>query len=216
MEEDSFEYKDLELYWDGHASIRAVDNDFTVAVDPFRSVSPDFDIDIVLITHEDSGHFDPEILKTLCSDKTCVILPGSMEDVEVPCSDVEYIQEDEIIEVYGVKIEAVPMYNEYHERGQGFGYRFEMAGSSIYVAGDTGLIDESAELDGKVDIAFLPVEGRYTMDVEDSIKMAARIKPDIAVPYHYGKPFFEDEEIDLRGFKAALEDRNIKCRILEN
>lgn len=214
MEGNYFEYKDLGVYWDGHASIRVVDKGFTVAVDPFSSVSPDFEPNLIMITHEDSGHFDPEKLNELCSERTCVVLPRSMEEVDVPCNDIEYIEPDEIIEVFGVRIEAVPMYNEYHERGKGFGYRFEMVDSSIYVAGDTGLIDEAVELDGKVDLAFLPVEGRYSMDVEDAIQMAARIKPEIAVPYHYGKPYFEDLEVDLRGFKAALEDRNIKCRIL--
>jgi L-ascorbate metabolism protein UlaG (beta-lactamase superfamily) len=216
MEGDCLEYKNLGVYWDGHASVRVEDQDFTLAVDPFKSVSPDFEPNLVFITHEDAGHYDPEKLEKLCTDRTCVVLPTSMKNVEVPCKDVEYVESGEIVEIFGVKIETVPMYNEYHERGNGFGYRFEMAETSIYVAGDTGLIDEAVELDGKVDIAFLPVEGRYTMDVEDAIQMAARIKPEIAVPYHYGKPYFEDIDIDLRGFKAALEDRNIQCKILES
>lgn len=206
----------MNIIWDGHASIRVIDQGFTVAVDPFKSVSPDFEADLVLITHEDAGHYDPGKLEEICSDRTCVVLPESMEHVEVPCMDVEYVSEGELLDIFGVKIEAVPMYNEYHECGQGFGYRFEMAGTKIYVAGDTGSIDEAAELEGKVDIAFLPVEGRYTMDVEEAIKMATRIKPKIAVPYHYGPPYFEDVEVDLRGFKAALEDRNIKCRIIDS
>jgi L-ascorbate metabolism protein UlaG (beta-lactamase superfamily) len=211
----SFDYKQLKIHWDGHASVRAVDKDFTVAVDPFQQVSPDFDANIVLITHEDAGHYDPAKLEEICTAKTCVVLPESMEHVEVPCMDVEYISEDEVVDIYGVKIESVPMYNDYHECGQGFGYRFEMGETSIYVAGDTGLMDEVIELDGKVDIVFLPVEGRYTMDVEDAIKMAARIKPEIAVPYHYGGPYFEDIEVDLCGFRTALQDRSIEVRILE-
>lgn len=210
-----FEYKGLNIFWDGHASIRVNDQEFTVAIDPFSDVSPDFEADIVLITHEDSGHFDPEQLEKVCSDRTVIVLPESMEHVEVPCMDVEYIEEGEVLDIYNVEIEAIPMYNEYHERGQGFGYRFVMAGRSVYVAGDTGLIDEATDLEGRVDLAFLPVEGIYSMDVEGAIRMAVRAKPDMVVPYHYGGPYFEDEEVDLRSFKAELEDRNIRCEIVD-
>ncbi len=207
------DYQGLKVYWDGHASVRAVDGDFTVAVDPYSRVSPDFEAGIVLVTHADSGHFDPGKLEDVCGDRTCVVAPSSMEEEEIPCLDIEYVEKGEVIDIYGVEIEAVPMYNDHHERGTGLGYRFVMDDTSIYVAGDTGLIDEVREIEGNVDIAFLPVEGVFTMDVEDAVKMAVRVKPDVVVPYHYGEPFFDDS-INLKGFASELEDRNIRCKVL--
>lgn len=207
-------YDGLEVDWRGHATVTVKDNGFTVAVDPFRDYIEE-EADLVLVTHEHEGHFDREALENICGDSTCLVVPESFEDRELPCRDVEYIENGEVIDVYGVEIEAIPMYNEHHEEGEGFGYRFRMATTSIYVAGDTGPIKEAAELEGRVDVAFIPVEGVFTMDVEEAIHFASRIKPDVVVPYHYGKPFFPDVEVDLRGLKAELEDRSMRCEILE-
>ena len=205
----------LKIFWDGHASIRADDKGFTVAVDPYRPVSPDFEADIILVTHQDSGHFDPELIEEISTPRTVLLLPEAMRDVEVPVEDVEYLGIGERIDIYNVEIEGVPMCNEYHERGQGLGYRFVMAEKSFYVAGDTGMFDEVMDLEGRVDYAFLPIEGEYTMDIEEASSMAVKIKPRVTVPYHYGEPFFDEEDVDLRGFKAELERRNLECRTLK-
>jgi len=190
------------------------DNGFTAVVDPFQ-VGDDLEADLVMVTHDDAGHLDIESLEKCCSESTCVIIPESMDEGSIPCMDVETLPEGEQINVFGINVEAVPMYNDSHERGEGVGYRFEMAGKSVYVAGDTGVIDEARELEGKVDLAFLPVEGVYTMDVEQAIKLAVKIKPMTVIPYHYGEPFFGSNLPDLRSLKAELEDRNIGCVVLE-
>lgn len=209
------EYNNFEIYWDGHASIRVVDEGFTVAVDPFDSVSPDFEADLVLITHDDTGHFDPGKLEGICNGGTCVVIPDSIDSDEIPCNDVEIVREDDVIDIFGITVETVPMYNDHHKRGSGFGYRFDMRGYSFFAAGDTGLIDEFFNLENRVDVAFLPVEGEFTMDIDDAIQSAVRIKPDIVIPYHYGEPFFSDMSVDLKAFQNELRDRNIGCEVLE-
>lgn len=207
------EYDSITIRWDGHASLRFIDNGFTVAVDPYSSVSPGFEADIVLITHKHEGHFDPGKLEQVCGDGTCVVVPESISDSEIPCSDVEVIEEGETIDVYNVEVEAVPMYNEHHDRGEGVGYRFVMAGNRFYVAGDTELIEEVHDLEGRVDVAFLPIDGVYTMNIEEAVQLAARIKPEIVVPYHYGEPFFGEK--NTQPLETALEDRSVRCEVLE-
>lgn len=209
------EYEGFEIHWDGHASVRIEDNGFTVLVDPFSQVSPNVEADLVLITHEDVGHYDSGFIEKVCSGNTCVVVPESMEDEEIPCQDVEYVSEGEVIDVFGIEIESVPMYKNKGEHSEGNGYRFVMRDTSFYVAGDTGLIDEAYELEGRINVAFLPVDGEYTMDVDEAVKMAVRIKSDITIPYHYGKPFFQRSNTDLRALKAELDDRNLRCEILE-
>lgn len=209
------EYDGFEIHWDGHASVRIGDNGFNVLVDPFGQVAPEINADLILITHKDTGHYDPEFIEKVCSEKTCVVVPESMEDQDIPCQDVEYVSEGEVIDVYGIEIESIPMYNNKGEHSGGNGYRFVMRDTSFYVAGDTGLIDEAYELEGRINVAFLPVDGEYTMDVDDAVKMAVRIKSEITVPYHYGKPFFQRPDTDLRALKAELDDRNLRCEILE-
>ncbi len=209
-----FEFNGFEVYWDGHASVRVVDDGFTVAVDPHGEVSPDFEADLVLITRGDEGHWDTGKLESVCKGGTCVVVPESIEKEDVPCSDVEYIEDGEVIDIFGIEIEAVPIYRE-GRREEGNGYRFVMRDNSFYVAGDTGLVDEAFELENRVDVAFLPVEGDYAMDVEEAVKMAVRIKPRVTIPYQYGEPFFSDGEINTKEMKAGLEDRNLNCKVLE-
>lgn len=209
------DYDGFEINWDGHASVRIEDNGFTVLVDPFSKVSPDVDADLVLITHDDTGHYDPGFIEKVCSENTCVVVPESMENEDIPCQDIEYVSEGEVIDVFGIEIESIPMNNQEREHSTGNGYRFVMRGTCFYVAGDTGLIDEAYNLEGRVNVAFLPVDGEYTMDVDEAVKMAVRIKSEITVPYHYGEPFFERSDTDLRALKAELDDRNLRCEILE-
>lgn len=211
-----FEYSDFKVFWDGHASVRIEDDGFTVAVDPYSQVNTDFTADIILVTHDDSGHYDPEALEEVQGPRTVLVAPESMKDKDFPVRDVEFISEGEHLDIYSVEIEAVPMFNEHHSRGNGVGYRFVMRDKAFYVAGDTGLQDELRELENRVNVAFLPVDGVYTMDVEEAIKAAVKVKPDIAVPYHYGRPFFGDVEVDLRGFEAELVERNIGVEVLDS
>lgn len=207
------EYNGVEILWDGHASLRFLDHGFTLSVDPYSEVSPDTSVDLVLLTHADEGHFDPGKLETVCGDRTVVVAPGSMKDREIPCKDIEFIEEDETIDIYGVEIESVPMYNEHHERGEGLGYRFVMAGNSFYVAGDTGPVDDIRLIEDRIEVAFLPIDGEFTMDAEEAAAMAKRFRPKVVVPYHYGPPFFSDT--DTGPLESALEDIEIDCVVLE-
>ncbi|MFB6190672.1 MAG: MBL fold metallo-hydrolase [Candidatus Nanohaloarchaea archaeon] len=207
------DYNGIEVTWDGHASLRFIDHSFTVAVDPYSPVSPEFKADIVLLTHMDEGHYDPGKLEEVCGDRTVLVAPASMEDEDVPCKDTEFIEEGETVDIYNVEIEAVPMHNEHHDRGEGIGYRFVMGGNSFYVAGDTGFFEDSQDLENRVGMAFLPIDGKFTMDIEDAVKMAKRVKPSVVAPYHYGEPFFRD--VNPRPLEAALADINIDCVLLD-
>ena len=66
------------------------------------------------------------------------------------------------------------------------GFVIEIDGKKIYHAGDTGLTYDMKLLeDEKIDIAFLPIGGNYTMDIDDAVKAADFIKAKTVVPMHY-------------------------------
>jgi L-ascorbate metabolism protein UlaG (beta-lactamase superfamily) len=70
--------------------------------------------------------------------------------------------------------------------GVAAGFVFCIDGVKIYHAGDTGLTKEMELLaDEKIDIAFLPIGGYYTMDVKDALKAIELIKPVKVIPVHY-------------------------------
>ena len=50
--------------------------------------------------------------------------------------------------------------------------------------GDTDRTPEA--LDVKCDVCFVPIGGTYTMDVYEGAELVNEIKPELAIPIHYG------------------------------
>ena len=84
-----------------------------------------------------------------------------------------------------VGIEAYNINKYFHPKGSGVGFIIELEGKRIYHSGDTDLIPEMKNL-GEIDIALLPVGGKYTMNAEEAAEAVKIIKPKIVIPMHYG------------------------------
>jgi len=80
----------------------------------------------------------------------------------------------------------------------------------IYHAGDTDFIPEMKDID--CNIALLPVSGTYVMTAEEAVEAARMIKPDIAIPMHYG--VIVGSINDAERFKKLLEGE-VEVVILE-
>lgn len=66
------------------------------------------------------------------------------------------------------------------------GFVIEINGKKMYHAGDTGLtLDMKLLEDEHIDVAFLPIGGNFTMDLDDAVKAADFIKAKKVVPIHY-------------------------------
>ena len=66
------------------------------------------------------------------------------------------------------------------------GFVIEVNGKKVYHAGDTGLtLDMKLLEDENIDVAFLPIGGNFTMDIDDAVKAADFIKAKKVVPIHY-------------------------------
>ena len=86
------------------------------------------------------------------------------------------------------------------------GYVLKSGGKTIYFAGDTALTMEMKLLaDLKLDWAFLPIGGHYTMDVNDAIIAARFINCTQVVGIHYDTfpPIAIDKEEAKAKFAAA-------------
>ena len=105
--------------------------------------------------------------------------------------------------VYALHTNSTP---EGEYAGVPAGYLLKAEGGTIYFAGDTALTMEMQLLaDQKLDWAFLPIGGFYTMDVEDAIKAAKMINCSNIIGIHYNTfpPIQLDEEEAIKKFKAA-------------
>ena len=91
-------------------------------------------------------------------------------------------------EIAGLELETIPAYNTlkpFHpRRAEWVGYILRLEGKRIYIAGDTGVTREARQV--KCDIALLPVGGTYTMDTKRAADLVNAIRPEYAIPTHYG------------------------------
>lgn len=182
------------LKWYGHASF-AIESSKIIYIDPWNIPKSAPKADLILVTHSHYDHLSPGDINHLKKEGTTIICS---EDCHAKLSgDVKAMSPGQELEVKGVKIKAVPAYNPskaFHPRNNKWlGYIITIEGVSVYHSGDTDFIPEMKDL-GKIDIALLPVGGKYTMSAEEAAKAANIIKAEVSVPMHYGAGVIGDEK----------------------
>ena len=96
--------------------------------------------------------------------------------------------------------------------GVACGFLFTLAGKHFYFAGDTGLFLDMQLIgeDRSLDVAMLPIGGRYTMEARDAVRAVKLLSPKIVIPMHYQRvgvdprPFAEDVERETPSQCAIL------------
>jgi len=173
------------IHWLGHDGFR-IDSQNIIYLDPLELKQGSVPADIILITHPHYDHCSPKDVAKIQKKETVIVTPADCG--EKLSGDIRTVKPGDTLTVKGVKIEVVPAYNitkTFHPKANGWvGYIVTLDGTRIYHAGDTDLIPEMKTF--KVDIAFLPVSGKYVMTAEEAAKAADVLKPQIAIPMHYG------------------------------
>lgn len=173
-----------------HASVRLETADGIIYFDPFNIVGKPADADYIFITHAHFDHYSPKDIKKTANKNTAFIVPESMlDEVSDTLKDnVTALAPFDEKEIGSIKIEAVPAYNTnkpMHKKEYGWlGYVVTVEDKRIYVCGDMDATDEGVKVD--CDTAFVPVGGTYTMNVSEAADFINRMKPETAIPYHYG------------------------------
>lgn len=178
------------LHWLGHDSFR-LDGPPVVYFDPWKLHGDARVADVVLVSHEHHDHCSPADVskisgpdtKVLASTPAAARLPGARA-----------LEPGDRLSVAGIEVEAVPAYNidKFRSPGVPFhpkaanhvGFVVTMTGVRLYFAGDTDHIPEMADI--SCNVALLPVSGTYVMTVEEAVLAARTLKPEIAIPMHYG------------------------------
>jgi L-ascorbate metabolism protein UlaG (beta-lactamase superfamily) len=211
-------YKGVEIYWLGHDGFRLRTPKIEIVIDPFRlRARQKRPADVVFITHD---HFDhcsvDDIRKVAEPDKTVVVASENCKDTlrQVKAREKIFVSQGKTGELMGVRYTAVPAYNVnkfrapgvvFHPREYGgVGYVIEIDGVRFYHPGDTDFIEEMKGL-GKIDVAFMPVSGTYVMTAEEAISAVDVIKPELAIPMHYGE--IVGSEKDAYYFKSKASCR---------
>ena len=166
------------------ASIRIESDDKVIYFDPFKINEETHDADYIFITHDHYDHYDEESIDNIKNENTKIIVPMCLKDKPHNLLIEGY-------RMYGIddlKFNTVPSYNKikpFHPRSKYYvGYVIELEGKKVYVMGDTDRTSEADAVD--CDICFVPIGGTYTMNVKDAVEYINDLKPDKAIPIHYG------------------------------
>ena len=173
-------------------SIRIRSRVGVIYVDPFQMKEEPKDADFVLITHDHYDHFSPEDIGKVSKADTILFVPEKMaakaREVSGTVGKIETVKPSVYREMGGLEFETVPAYNTlkpFHPKSaEWVGYILRIDGKRIYIAGDTDATKEAKAV--KCDIALVPIGGTYTMDAKKAAELINTIRPDVAIPVHYG------------------------------
>jgi L-ascorbate metabolism protein UlaG (beta-lactamase superfamily) len=196
----------------------------TIVLDPWSQAPAGWlpKADLVLVTDIHPDHFDKEALAAVRKEGTVFVSP---EVVRKELPEAKVVKNGEKLELLGVTIRAVPMYNLkrgpepgklYHDKGRGNGYLLTFGDKTLYFSGDTECTPEMKALKN-IDIAFVCMNLPYTMPVDEAVECVKAFKPKVVIPFHYrgsdtrafqqGLSATPEIEVRLRDFYAGGETK---------
>lgn len=200
----------MEITINRHSSIKIV-SDKIIYFDPYKIEEANHDADLIFITHDHFDHFSIEDIKKIEKEDTVYVIPDSMYNL-LGGENVITLYPNEKANAEGYDVLTVPSYNvnkDFHPKDKAYlGYIVTIEGKRVYVAGDTDNNDDVKKV--KCDIALVPIGGHYTMNYEEAAKLVNIIKPELAIPTHYGDIIGDTKD----GEKfAQLVDSDIKVEL---
>ncbi|MGH7466547.1 MAG: metal-dependent hydrolase [Longimicrobiales bacterium] len=220
------------LTWHGHSCFTLqTASGYRLMFDPWLNENPAADIktddvdklDFVLCSHGHYDHFGDAV--TLCR-KTGATLLGAFELVAFAQS--KGVQNAHSLHIgggynfpFGYAKMTPAMHGgqvagdeagTYTTHAGGWWLDLGQAGGRLYHAGDTALLIEMQLLQGKVDVALLPIGDNYTMGPEDAVRAVEFIAPRTVIPMHYNT--FDLIKQDPHAFARRVGER-AKVHVLE-
>ncbi|MCL4533779.1 MAG: MBL fold metallo-hydrolase [Bacteroidetes bacterium] len=185
----------MDIQWLGHSCFRIRGKETTIVVDPFPK-NLGYSIgrpaaDILLVTHDHPNHSN---VSAVAGEPFLIDGPG------------EY-------EVSGVFITGVPTFHDGdngRRRGKNTVYLIEADDLVICHLGDLGHVLTPAQVEqmSQVDILFVPVGGRTTINAAQASELVSLLEPRIVVPMHFRT---EVAPIDLDPVDRFLREMGSKA-----
>lgn len=219
----SAHYEGLTFERPGHATVRIeTDDGQVIYVDPWSDVleAEPHDADVVLVTHDDFDHYDPEGIVAVAKPDTTIVAYSAIELSDLD-REVVGIGEEEAKTIAGIDVHSIRAYNEadgdhvdddgdpFHARGEVIGLLLTFDDVTVFYASDTDVLDVHRTL--FVDVFVPPIGGHFTMDRHEAADLAETLEPDLVLPVHYDT--FEAIETDAEAFAADLEEKGIEVEL---
>lgn len=176
----------------------------------------------VVCTHDHADHFDPQTMVPLCEMyPACPIIgPARVRthylDLGLAAGNLRSLDYGGTYRDTGLTIRAV---KACHTDPTAIGLVIGIGGKHIYVSGDTtleeGLAEQLATEVGEAPDAMLVcINGKLgNMNSAEAASLAARLKPRIVVPMHYG--LFAENTCDPAPFAATVAELGLRCVLSE-
>lgn len=171
--------------------------------DPFKIPREAHDADVIFLTHDHYDHFDPDSIRKVVKDATIFVVPEKMQRQAGPYvpagGSLITVRPGMKLDAAGVSVETVPAYNlvkTFHPKRSGWvGYILTIDGRRVYIAGDTDMTRENRAV--RCDIALVPIGGTFTMDAKKAAELINIIRPETAIPIHYGSVVGSRSDADV-------------------
>ena len=184
----------MKITWLGHSALK-IEGSRIIFIDPFLSGNPKAclraqDIgraDVVAVSHDHGDHLGDSFAICRQTGATLVALYEIGLAAQESKIKAEGMGIGGTVNVAGVDISLVPAFHSAGRGGTAAGVIVAMDGKTVYHAGDTGLSMEM-QLIGEMyrpDIAFLPIDGYYTMTPRLAARAVELLKVPRVVPIHY-------------------------------
>jgi L-ascorbate metabolism protein UlaG (beta-lactamase superfamily) len=176
------------IHWYGHDAFRIEDGTKQIYIDPWNVPRGAPKADVILVTHSHFDHFSEPDITALSTKTTKVVGPADVARKLGALATA--VKPGQSITLDALKVTTIPAYNvakQFHPRSSNWvGYVITLSsGMTVYHAGDTDGTPEMKALTN-VDVALLPVSGKYVMTAEEAAGAANAFKPKVAIPMHYG------------------------------
>lgn len=198
-----------------HNSIKIINNNLNIYIDPFQIDNQTNDADIIFITHSHYDHFSIEDIVKIKNSNTKIVSTKDTYNELIKYFDknnILIVEPNNNYNVRGLKFNTVRAYNvnkEFHSIDKNWvGYIITIDNLNYYVMGDTDINNDVLNI--KCDVLFVPIGGTYTMDYKDAANYTNIVNPKVVIPTHYGL-IVGDKDLGVK-FKSLLNN-NISCEI---
>ncbi len=210
----------MNLHFHGHATFSLVLHDGTrLVIDPFFTGNPvadkaadEVEADYILCTHGHADHFADALP---LAKRTGAMLISTYEIVQF--ANQEGVSNTHGLHIGGGydfpfgRVQMTPALHGGQVHGDDGrwttvpgGFLITVDETRFYFAGDTALITDMQLLEGRVDVAVLPIGDNFTMGPVDAVRAVEMIRPHVVIPFHYNT--FPPIEQDPRAFAARVGD----------
>ena len=198
-----------------HNSIKIINNNLYIYIDPFRIDVVSNDADIIFITHSHYDHFSIDDIMNIKKDTTKIVsTKDTYKEIKnyFKDEDIIIVEPNKSYNILGINFSTVRAYNvnkEYHPiENDWVGYILNIDEKKYYIMGDTDVNEDNSNIE--CDVLFIPIGGKFTMDYKEAADYTNSINPSVVIPTHYGLIV---GDVDLGEKFKELINFNIECEL---